>query len=162
MQVTACSPYHAVSAGRSVIRMADGRSVFKVYYVDIIGRDDPTRYEWALASQDKATFEARLARLDLEGVGFVIAFPHIAKVFRFAPSAETVVHVRAFRPLDMAPLDLAREDGYVEFACLAEALVAADEYAAWAAAPDVATYLGRYARFEDAPIVDCAKLATYW
>ena len=66
-----------------------------------------------------------LSRAAVKGIGFVTAFPHVTKVFRFAPSAETVLHVRAFHTADLTPMELARENGYLEFACYAEAALAA-------------------------------------
>jgi len=64
----------------------------------------------------------------VEGIGFVTAFPHITKVFRFGPEAETAMNVCAWDTRSMAPIGLGRSQGYVEFACLAEAAIAADEY----------------------------------
>ena len=52
-----------------------------------------------------------------------------------------MLHVRAFRPADYG-LDLARSDGYVEYACLAESVIADAEYRLWARARTVDAYLG--------------------
>jgi hypothetical protein len=97
-----------------------------------------------------------------EGVGFVTAFPHIAKVFRFAPDAEIVLHVKAFNPRDLSPLDLGRAEGYVEFACYAEAVVAADEFHAWGRCRSVPEYLEYWSPGQDTPIVDHAKMRAWW
>ena len=95
-------------------------------------------------------------------MGFVVAFPHIAKVFRFDPAGETVLTVRAFRPADFRPIDLNRPEGFVEFACLAEALIAADEYRLWARSPEVERYLGAWSRFRRGAIRDHGKLRRHW
>ena len=161
MRVTPCRSYHSRTVGRAVVRMPDGRSVFKVYYVSIIGRDEPSRYEWAHSAVQPRDLEARLMKSGVEGVGFATAFPHITKVFRFAPAAETVMHVRAFNTPDLSELSLARDDGFVEFACYAEAAIASDEYRSWAAAASVEDYLKFRSGFDDGPIVNHRKLAAY-
>jgi hypothetical protein len=96
------------------------------------------------------------------GVGFITAFPHIAKVFRFGPEVETNCHVRAWSTPQMQPLDLARGEGYVEFACFAEAAVAAEEFAHWAAAKSVEDYLAKWAVSADWPVARNDKLMEYW
>ena len=161
--VKPCDTYHAVSAGKDVLRGADGKTVLKVYFINIIGRSDPSKVVWAECGLAKEDFLKALAETDgAEGVGFVTAFPHITKVFRYGPEAETVVNVRAWSTKDMAPLDLSRSDGYVEFACLAEALIAADEYRLWAEAESVAAYLEKWSDWADGPIVRHDKLGVYW
>ena len=158
-----CNTYHALSAGRESLRLADGKSAFKVYFVDIIGRPEPAQTVWAASGIDRGAFLVLLAQGEqVEGIGFVIAFPHITKVFRFGPEAETVIHVRAFDTRSMAPLDLGRSDGYVEFACLAEALIAADEYRFWAEVVSVEAYLERWSDFADGPLAHNDKLRRYW
>jgi len=142
--------------------MPDGKSAFKVYFVSIVGRDEPARYEWCPCAMTPAQVEKAVRDSGAEGVGFVIAFPHITKFFRFAPSMETVLHVRAFQTQGLTPLDLRRDDNYLEFACYAEAAIAADEYHFWAKAPTVAQYLGTFSSFDDGPIASHAKLAAYY
>ncbi len=162
MVIEQCKPYHAQSAGTTTLQPADGKSVFKMYYLDIVGRKDRTRYEWDQSPLDKDAFEADLRGSTLEGVGFITAFPHITKVFRFAPDAETVMHVRAFNTSDLSELDLDRGSGWVEFACYAEALIAADEYRLWAKVETVEEYLERWSGFSDGPITSESKLREYW
>ncbi len=158
-----CSAYHAVISDRSLLRNGDGKSAFKIYYVDIVGRENPARTEWDKSGIDKVQFEASLAAAaTVEGIGFVTAFPHITKVFRFGPEAETVLNVKAWNTADMSHLDLARSDGYVEFACLAEAVLAADEYLFWAQADSVEEYLSNWSDCADAPVRSNTKLADYW
>jgi hypothetical protein len=106
-------------------------------------------------------FEAELVKLAPEGVGFITVFTPITKILRFAPSAETIMHVRAINTATMAPLDLARPDNYLEFACYAEAALAADEYRAWAAAVDVEEYLASFSSFAGGPVVKNDKLAVW-
>jgi hypothetical protein len=145
-----------------MLRMPDGKSVFKVYFVDIIGRKQPERYEWKLCGRSQEDFLARLKALRIEGVGFVIAFPHITKVYRYGPNPEIVINVRAFKTDGLEPLSLERSEGYMEFACLAEAVIAADEYRSWANARSVEEYLKSWSSFEDGPIVEHGKLGRYW
>ena len=90
------------------------------------------------------------------------AFPHIAKVFRYAPEAEILMCVKAFNSRDFAPISLARAEGYLEFACYAEAVLAADEYHAWARAHTVDEYLAQWSSLTEAPIAESAKLRTWW
>ena len=160
MRVEPCRSYAARPAGTDCYR--DGRTVFKVYYADIHGRDTPERFEWDLSSLERRAVLKALAGMAVEGVGFVISFPHVGKVFRFWPQAETIVTVRAFNPGDGSALPLHRGDGEVEFACLAEAVIAAQEYLFWAESRDVGQYLGRWAQWGDLGIVDQTKLARYW
>ena len=162
MEVKACRPYHSTTIARRVVRMPDGKSVFKVYYASIINRPERTRYEWQEDTPYAAEFERRLSALPVEGVGFVIAFPHITKIFRFAPAMETVLHVRAFNTPDLSPLELQRADAFLEFACYAEAAIAADEYRLWASSGTVADYLRGFSAFVDGPVATNTKLAEYW
>jgi len=158
-----CNTYHAALSGRDIYRGADAKTVFKVYFIDIFGRKDPTRTVWAQCGMTKQQFMAGLAKTpDIEGVGFIKAFPHIAKAFRFRPEAEIVLNVRAWSAKDTSPLNLARSQGYVEFACLAEAAIAAEECAHWAAAQSVEEYLGRWAGCAQWPISRNDKLLKYW
>lgn len=142
--------------------MPNGRSVFKNYFVSIIGRPEKARYEWPDDRSFASAVEARLGKLPVEGVGFIVTFPHITKVFRFAPAMETVMHVRAFNTPDMSPLDLRRDDDFIEFACYAEAAIAADEYHLWAKSETVGEYLGTFSAFVDGPVKSNDKLAAYW
>ena len=70
--------------------------------------------------------------------------------------------MRAWRTEDFAPLSVERGEGYVEFACLAEAIIAADEFRFWAEAPSVEAYLERWCDWAEAPILDHAKLRRYF
>lgn len=161
MIVKPCRPYHGVDAGRTLVRMPDGRSAFKIYYVSIVGRDQPERYEWDRSDFTREAFEARFVRSGLSGIGFVTAFPHITKVFSFAPAMETVLHVQARETRTLEPMGLDRGDGWVEFACYAEAALAADEYRAWAGELTVDAYLESFSSEQDWPIADHAKLAAH-
>ena len=161
--VPPCKSYHAVCDDRRRLDGPDGRSRFKVYFVDIIGREDPARTVWADSGMDKDRFLNDLAATEgVAGVGFVTAFAHITKVFRFGPEAETVLNVRAWETRTLTPLSLGRSDGYLEFACLAEALIAADEYRIRAAADSVAAYLRQWSDFADGPVEHADILRQYW
>lgn len=162
MEVQRCNPYHARLGGRSLLTMGDDRSVFKLYYIDIVGRENRARYEWDHSPVDRLEFETELRAKGIEGTGFITAFPHITKVFRYAPSAETVVHVTAFNTADFSAIDLQRVAGWVEFACYAEAVIAADEYGAWAEARTVEEYLSYLSDFAYGPVVSESKLRTWW
>lgn len=162
LSISPCNSYHAVAIRRSLVRMSDGRSAFKMYFVSIIGRDKPERFEWDKSLRTPGWFEGVFKQSMLQGVGFVTAFPHISKVFRFGPANETILNVRAFSTPDFSDLSLARDDGFMEFACLAEALIAADEYRAWAAAACVEDYLQSWSAQADMPVLSNTKLAAHW
>ena len=162
MEIAACRTYHAITSSVSALSMQDGRSAFKVYYISIIGREQPELYEWERCARTREEFERVFVAGAHEGIGFVTAFPHIAKIFRFAPSMETVLDIREFDTAGMRPKDCARGDGYHEFACYAEAAIAAEEYHAWAQATTVAEYLGFRCDRADFPLARNGKLAQYW
>ncbi len=155
------NPYDARIAGTRLLAGPDGRSAFKVYFLDIVGRANPERHEWDRCATSRESILDAL-RPVAEGVGFVTAFPHVVKLFRFGPHAETVLDVRGFGTPDLSEYPLARGDGTFEFACLAEALIAADEYAFWASAADVGAYLKRWSSFTAGRIADPGKLGRYW
>ncbi len=162
MIVEACSSYQAQMDDFRLVHKADGKSVFKIYYCSITGRPFPDRYEWARCKISKDQFAADFAASAYEGIGFVTAFPHIAKVFRFAPKVEILEHVCAFKPEDGSAISLVRDEGFYEYACLAEAVLANEEFKFWAEADSVEEYLAQRsleARFD---IRNPAKLIQYW
>jgi hypothetical protein len=142
--------------------MPDGKSVFKVYYISVVGRDRPELYEWQHSSRTAADFEKAFLAGGHEGIGFVLAFPHVTKVYRFSPGGETILDVREFDTVGMTDRDCSRSDGYHELACYAEAAIAADEYRAWAASGAVDEYLAQCSDAADFPVVSNSKLAAYW
>jgi hypothetical protein len=162
MQIVSCRTYHGKTVGRVVLRMPEGRSVFKVYYISVVGRDKPEAFEWSSAPRSVADFERAFLAGGYEGIGFVLAFPHVTKIFRFSPGAETILEVREFHTDGMRPMDCTRGEGYHEFACYAEAVIAADEYHAWAKARTVEDYLDTRSEAADFPVSNNAKLAVYW
>jgi len=162
MKIAPCRSYHAQTIGRSLLRMPDGQSAFKVYYISVIGRDDPGRYEWKSCLRSQRDFERSFLAGGHDGVGFVIAFPHVTKVYRFSPEQETLLDVREFNTDGMTARDCSRSGGYHELACYAEAIIAADEYRAWAQAKTVAEYLAVRSDAADFPVVRNGKLAAYW
>jgi len=162
MQIASCRTYHGKTVGRTMLRMPDRRSVFKVYYISVVGRDTPEAFEWSRSPCSVADFERAFLAGGYEGIGFILAFPHVTKIFRFSPGAETILDVRAFHTDGMRPLDCARGEGYHEFACYAEAVIAADEYRAWAEAETVERYLDGGSEAADFPVTNNAKLAVYW
>lgn len=162
MQIAVCRTYHAITSGATTLSMPDGKSAFKVYYISIVGRDRPELYEWERSALTQDEFERTFVEGAHEGVGFVIAFPHITKVFRFGPSMETVIDIREFDTPGMRPKSCDRDDGYHEFACYAEAVLAAEEYHAWAQASSVEAYLESLSAAADFPVARNDKLAEYW
>ncbi len=161
MKVAPCRPYHSKMIKKTWLCLPGSQSAFKLYFFSLIGRDEPERFEWERSSLTPVAFEANLSKMAPEGVGFITAFPHLTKIFRFAPSNETLLHVRAFHTHDLTPLDLARPEHYMEFACYAEAVIAADEYRQWASAGTVSDYLRSLSDFPDGPVVSHAKLGKY-
>jgi hypothetical protein len=162
MQIVSCQTYHGKTVGQVLLRMPDGRSVFKVYYISVVGRDTPETFEWGRSPRSVADFERAFLAGGYEGIGFVLAFPHVTKIYRFSPGAETIVDVREFHTDGMRPMACTRGEGYHEFACYAEAVIAADEYHAWAKARTVEDYLEARSEAADFPVSNNAKLAVYW
>jgi hypothetical protein len=158
--IAPCQSYAARPAGRAVYE--NGPHAFKVYFIDITDRRQPELYEWERGGRDRESILAGLKRAGVEGVGFVCAFPHIAKAFRFGPESETVLNVRAFRPADFAELALDRSDGYVEYACLAESVIADAEYRLWARARTVEEYLEQWVDWDPVTVVDQGKLGRHY
>lgn len=162
MRIAPCRTYHGKTVGRNVLRMSDGKSAFKVYYISVIGREKPELFEWERSSRSVADFERAFLAGGYEGIGFVLAFPHVTKIFRFSPGAETILDIREFHTDGMRPMDCGRGEGFHEFACYAEAVIAAEEYHAWAKAPTVEEYLATRSEAADFPVSNNAKLAVYW
>jgi hypothetical protein len=162
MLIQPCKPYHARVVDTSILWMPDGRSAFKIYYLSIVGRAERARYEWECSSLSLAAFEEAFLGSGQQGVGFVTAFPHITKVFRFSPTAETVLDVAGYRTPGLSPWDGARPDGFSEFACYAEAVIAAGEFASWAGAASVEAYLSYRCEALEFPIQYSDKLRAYF
>ena len=154
-------PYRAVLHFKTLLRPPGRRSAFKVYFISLTGRQDRARYEWSLTPEAAGKALQALAGAVPAGAGFIVAFRHIVKIFRFDPALETVLNVRAFKTDGLAPLDLKRAEDYLEFACLAEAILAADEYRLWAGAQSVEEYLANFSRFSDCSISSVSKLAAF-
>lgn len=162
MIVKECKTYHAKVDRKNLIRMPDNKSVFKVYYVSIIKRDNPERYEWAHCTYTREDFEQEFINSGFEGIGFIISFPHITKVFRFSPYIETVLDVKEFKTEGLLPVDCSRIDGSHEFACYAESVISASEYAAWAKAKTVDDYIAFLSDNAEFVVEDNSKLKTYF
>ena len=162
MQIAPCRTYHAKTAGRALLRMPDGRSAFKIYYISVVGRPQRELFEWQHAPRSRKDFEEAFLTGGHEGVGFVLAFPHVTKIYRFSPAMETILDVRELNTEGMTPRDCSRGEGYHELACYAEAVIAADEYHAWGTAATVEEYLAFRSEAADFPVASNTKLATYW
>lgn len=162
MRVSSCGTYHASIENCQTVTLPDGKSAFKVYFVSIIGRSNPERFEWVHNALSKEQFLSNFAAKGYEGIGFVTAFPHITKVFRFSPKSEILMLVSAYNTQTGEPVNLDRGEGFTEFACLAEAMLANDEYRAWAKAASVPEYLAYVSDEHDAPVLDNAKLGRYF
>ena len=162
MQVAACHDYHGTCCDRVCLSMPDGQSRFKVYFLSIIGRQQPHLFDWKSCDDTPDDVKRRLVTSKIQGIGFITAFPHITKVFRYSPQVETVVDVRCLDTHSFEDLSGDRGDGYHEFACYAEAVIVADEYHAWASAKTVPDYLKVFSASTDYPVIWPSKLATYW
>lgn len=162
MNIKPCGTYQAHIEDCTLVRMPDGKSAFKIYFVSIVGRPNRERFEWEHCPLNKASFVEAFRASGREGIGFVCAFPHITKVFVFPPRAEVLLDVCAFDTATGASISLEKENGYYEFACLAEAVIAQDEYLAWAAAADVAGYLEHVMPSGEAAVAANDKLARYF
>lgn len=162
MKISTCRPYHAKAVDQKLLQMPDGKSVFKVYYLSIIGRDKPEQYEWEHSPWTQKDFEKNFLAGNYEGIGFVTAFPHVTKIFRFSPYSETILDVIEFSTKDMQLKDCSRPDKSHEFACYAEALIAADEYRAWATVKTVEEYFAFRCSINDFPVISNTKLAEHW
>jgi hypothetical protein len=154
--------YHARLHQFERLEMPDGKSVFKLYFLSIIGRAQPEKYEWAYTPYTSAEFIRTFRTSGQQGLGFVITFPHVTKIYRFYADKETVLDVSEHHTADLRARDLSRGDGFHEFGCLAEAALAAEEYQAWASAHSVEEYLAFKASACDFPVVDAQKLYRYW
>ena len=161
MEIAPCRTYHAVTSSVNLIEIPHRKSAFKIYYLSIIGRDKPEVYEWEHCTLTKDEFESTLITSSQEGVGFVTAFPHITKNFRFAPEMETVLDISEFDMERLMGKDCSREGGYHEFACYAEAIIAAEDYHAWAKAETVSNYLAYRCSTTDFPVSSNSKLAEF-
>ncbi|NMA43806.1 MAG: hypothetical protein GX946_10555 [Oligosphaeraceae bacterium] len=162
MEISSCLSYRAILDDFQILCKDDGKSIFKVYYCSIVGRPQPERYEWRYSALSKEKFAADFLAMPCQGIGFLTAFPHICKVFCYASKSETLQYVCAFKPGDGSPIGLERDAGYYEFACLAEALLAADEFSAWASADSVEQYLQQRSFLDSFNIENHAKLQKYW
>jgi hypothetical protein len=161
MEIAPCRTYHAITSSVNLIEMPHRKTAFKIYYLSIIGRDKPDLYEWEHCALTEDEFESTLITSGQEGIGFVTAFPHITKIFRFAPVMETVLDISEFDTEGLMAKDCSRDDGYHEFACYAEAVIAAEEYHAWAKAATVSTYLAYRCSVTDFPVTSNSKLAEF-
>jgi len=161
MEVKPCMPYASKVCETRLLEMPDGKSVFKVYFVDIVGRDNPERYEWATSGMSKDDFLDRVKASGAEGIGFITAFPHITKIFIFGPSPETNLYTNALKTPDLSPLDL-NYSGSTEVACAAEMSVGAAEFDMWLKAGSVEEYLAQFANAGATEFRNHAKLLNYW
>ncbi len=150
-------PYTSKVVGKELVPFHETRCASKVYFVDIVGRDEPAKYEWAHCGRTQDEFVARLREFKPEGIGFVTAFPHITKVFQFGPNPETNLYTRAYHTetFEEMPLDYS---GATEVACAAEALILAEEFKLWLAAKTVDEYLGEFTDAGDAAFANHEKM----
>jgi hypothetical protein len=154
--VKVVNPYTSRPAGIGMLRLPDG-SAFKVYYLDIAGRSEPWRYEWAVSGRDRNAALEQLRAAGISGVGFICLFPHVAKVFFFGECAETNLYAQAFRgdPFQEIRLDYARG---VEVACAGEMDITAQEFELWRESPTVERYLERFVQPNTCGFTNHAKL----
>ncbi len=162
MKFASCSSYCAVVEDCQVVRHNDGQSVFKVYFCSINGREQSERYEWPKCPLSQSSFLNQLKNSKYQGVGFVTAFPHIGKIFLYPPQNEILQYVEAFKPESFAIAPLQRDNDFLEFACLAEAVIAAREFVFWSESESVEEYLSQIGEFPPLPIRRKDKLRQYW
>ena len=140
-------PYTSEPSGTAVLG-GDGKSSFKLYFLQILGRADRSRYEWAASRRTKEQTVAQLRSQSLRGIGFACLFPHITKVFSFgSPEGcrETNLYVRAFGGDPLQPISLEYGQS-MEVACAGEMDVASKEFALWQSCSSVEEYLGVFVR----------------
>lgn len=162
MLIKKCRTYHARLVNQNVLHMSDGKSVFKIYYLSIMGREKPEDYEWEYCPLSQDSLEKMILAGKHEGIGFITSFPHITKIFRFSPHGETVLDISEYHTHNMQPMDFSRGDGTHEFACFAESVISAEEYQAWASAKTVEEFIAFRCKSTDFPVVSHTKLASYW
>jgi hypothetical protein len=141
--------------------MPDGRSRFKVYFLSLIRKEPSHLFDSQSCDDTPDYFDNRLVNSGIQGVGFITTFPHITKIFRYSPRAETIVDVRCLDTRSFEGISSDRGEGYSEFACYAEAVIVADEYPAWAAAKTVPDDLEVFSTSTDYPFTWPGKLDTY-
>jgi len=89
MQIVNCRSYHARTVKQTLLRMPDEKSIFKIYYISVIGRDTPEKYEWEHCPHTQDGFEKFFLLGKHEGIGFVLAFPHVTNSFLLQQLQET-------------------------------------------------------------------------
>ncbi len=57
------NPYDARISGTRTLSCPDGRSIFKVYFLDIVGRQNPERTEWDRCPMSREGFLAALTKI---------------------------------------------------------------------------------------------------
>lgn len=135
-------------------------AVFKIYFVDILNREQKNKYVWEYAEITKKDLLNGIEKLHPQGIGFIIAFPHVFKIFRFGPSIETNLYSIAYNPKTMERLTL-QEEGWLELGCLAEIEISFDEFTFWATSPNVEDYLLNFSSKGNGSILDHSKLFNY-
>jgi hypothetical protein len=149
-------PYACRPAGQRLF--SSDRAKIKIYFVDIYGRTSPECYEWAKSSFNQDILNQLLQNKTITGIGFAVSFPHITKVFCFDSTVETNLNVRAFSTSSFNDIDLNRDESFQEFACLAEVLIARDEFMFWAQAHAVEAYLNKWSDWKPVEILNPNKL----
>jgi len=155
-------PYTSEPSGTAVLEV-DVKSRFKLYFLQILGREDRSRYEWAEARRTKEQTIDQLRSQSLRGIGFACVFPHITKVFSFGSpqgERETNLYVRAFGgdPLQPIALEYGRS---MEVACAGEMDIACKEFALWRRCSSVEEYLEEYVRPSTCSFADHQKLREF-
>jgi hypothetical protein len=138
-------PYTSEPAGTATLEVG-GKSYFKLYSLQIVGRAQRSKYEWASAGRSKEQTVVQLKEQDIEGVGFACVFPHITKVFYYGCSEtcqETNLYVRVFGGDPLQPISPERGDG-MEIACAGEMDIASKEFALWQRCASVKDYLNKF------------------
>ena len=151
------NPYTSKVVGKTQIVLEGTKSAFKIYFIDIQGRDDRAKYEWEHCGRTQEQFLEQLRDLNPEGIGFVTAFPHITKVFQFGPTPETNLYTTAYQTESFEELPLDYNEA-TEVGCAAEILIAAEEFRFWLEAQTVEDYLTKTCDAGDAAFQNHHKM----
>ena len=157
------SPTYTSEAVKTDLLSTGGKSLLKLYFLQILDRTERSKYEWNFNARSKEEVVFQLQAQGIDGVGFACIFPHIVKVFLFGSSDgcyETNLYVRAFRgdPLESTSLEYGSG---MEIACAGEIDIAAKEFALWRRCRSVEEYLDSFVEPERCGFENHQKLKVF-
>lgn len=157
--MTLTLPYKSRVNMKILLKLSEN-SVFKVYFLDILNRDNREKYEWKYSINSPNKFLDKIKELNPVGIGFIIVFPHIFKIFRFGFETETNLYYKSFNTLTMEEINL-RKDSWIEMSCLGEIAIANEEFNFWAQKATVESYLELFSKSSEEEIKNHTKLNQY-